>query len=42
MKTRVLISTAIVLIVGGFFLGETRAQRQAGAGGANCVVPAAA
>ena len=32
MKTRVLISMVIVLIAGGFFLGRTSAQRQAGPG----------
>ena len=42
MKTRVLISMVIVLIAGGFFLGRTSAQRQAGPGAPNCIVPAMA
>ena len=41
MKTRVLISTVIVLVAGGFFLGRTSAQRGPG-GGADCIVPAIA
>jgi len=41
MRTRVVIATAIVIVVGGFFLGRTSAQRQPGPGGPNCVIPAA-
>lgn len=42
MTTRVLFSTVIVLVVGGFFLGRTSAQRQTGPAGPNCIVPAMA
>ena len=42
MKTRILISTVIVLVVSGYFLGRTSAQRQTGPGGPNCIVPAMA
>jgi hypothetical protein len=42
MTTRGLIATVLVLIVGGFFLVRTSAQRQSAPGGPNCVIPAAA
>ena len=42
MRTRVLILTVIVLVAGGFSLVRTSAQRQAGPGGPNCVIPAMA
>ena len=42
MRTSVLISTVIVLVVGGFSLVRTSAQRQGGPAGPNCIVPAMA
>ena len=42
MRTRVLMLTVIVLVAGGFSLVHTSAQRQAGPGEANCIVPAMA
>jgi len=41
MKTRVLIATVSVIVIGGFFLGRASAQRQPVPGGPNCVIPAA-
>jgi hypothetical protein len=42
MKTRGLMAIVLVLIVGGFFLVRTNAQRQPVPGGPNCVISAAA
>ena len=42
MRTRVLILTVIALVVGGFSLVRTSAQRQAGPAGPDCIVPAMA